>query len=112
MGDKVQAKGTQLTDYTSRCVVELDFEKDGTFAILIDGKKLGAEPGQNGVGYREQCTSDTWMLEEVSEGVYYIKNIGNGTYLKWFEAKDNWTTHPNIVDDNREQYLMCLTLTE
>jgi hypothetical protein len=108
-GDKVQAKGDALTDYTARCVLELDFEKDGTFAIIIDGKKLGAEPGQNGVGYREQCTSDTWVLEEAGDGVYYIKNVENNTYLKWFEAKKNWTTHPNIVDENKDQYSICLT---
>jgi hypothetical protein len=111
-GDKVQAKGSELTDYTGHSVVELDFNRDGTFYILIEGKKLGCVPGKNGVGYRDDCTCTEWKLEEVEEGVYYIKNTANNTYLKWFDMQENWTTHPNIVDDNRSQYLLRLTPAE
>ena len=108
VGDAVRAKGDELTDYTARSVLELDFEKDGTFTITHEGKLLGVVPKKNGIGYREECTSTLWELEEVEPGVYYIRNVEENTYLKWFEAKTNWTTHPNIVDDNRSQYLMRL----
>ncbi len=109
VGDSVQAKGGELTDYTEHSVVELDFDKDGTFTITVDGKLLGCVPGKNGIGSREDCTCDEWVLEEAEDGIYYIKNTANNTYLKWFALQNNWTTHPNIVDDNRSQYLLRLT---
>jgi len=111
VGDPVQAKGEELTDYTGRSVLELDFEKDGTFTVSYNGKLLGAVEGENGVGYHEPGTEKIktlWELEEVEPGVYFIRNVQENTYLKWFEAKNNWTTHPNIVEENRGQYLIRL----
>ena len=107
-GDPVQAKGNELTDYTSRCVVDIDFKNDGTFTISHAGKLLGTVPGYNGVGYKEENTGVTWMLEEVEKDVYYIHNVEGDTYLKWFLLKENWTTDTDIVDSNRQQYLICL----
>jgi len=111
VGDPVQAKGEELTDYTGRSVLELDFEKDGTFTVSYNGKLLGDVEGENGVGYHEPGTEKIktlWELEEVEPGVYFIRNVQENTYLKWFEAKNNWTTHPNIVEENRGQYLIRL----
>lgn len=108
-GDAVQAKGDELTDYPKRCVVELDFNNDGTFTITYGGQMLGVEPEKNGVGYGGKCTSVLWELVEIGENIYYIRNVGDNTYLKWYEAQENWTSHPNIVEDNKEQYQLHLS---
>ncbi len=107
-GDPVAAEDGQLTDYPKRCIVELDFGEDGTFTIAHNGKLLGVTPGKNGVGYSEQNSSILWELEELDDGVYYIHNVDEDTYLKWYEAQENWTSHPNIVDDNKQQYRLRL----
>lgn len=107
-GDPVEAEDGQLTDYPKRCVVVLDFQEDGTFTIAHNEKLLGVTPGKNGVGYGGEGTSILWDLEELDDGVYYIHNVDEDTYLKWYEAQQNWTSHPNIVDENKQQYRLRL----
>lgn len=107
-GKAVSVRGDELSDYPKECVLELDFGDDDTFTISIGGKLLGVTPGKNGVGYSEACTSVLWQLEEQEEGVYYIRNVDENTYLKWYEYMENWTSHPNIVEENKLQYRMCL----
>ncbi len=37
----------------------------------------------------------TWTLEAKSgtPGVFYVKNVGRGNYLEWYESKNNWSTY-------------------
>lgn len=107
-GKNVNVRGDKLADYPNECVVELDFMDDEKFTISYKNKKLGVTPGKNGVGYASQNTSVLWQLEEQEDGVYYIRNVDENTYLKWYEYMQNWTSHPNIVDKNEDQYLLCL----
>lgn len=111
-GDPIQAMGDKLTDYPQRCVLQLDFKGDGTFTISCNGELLGVAPGKNGVGYGGQCSCIRWELVEAEENVYYIRNVSENTYLKWYDAQGNWTSHPNIVEDNKEQYLLHLDRVE
>lgn len=107
-GEAVNIRGDKLADYPEECVFELDFKDDETFTISYKGKLLGVTPGKNGVGYSSSNTAVLWQLEEQKEGIYYIRNVDENTYLKWYEYMENWTSHPNIVDKNEDQYLMRL----
>ncbi|MBQ7969272.1 MAG: hypothetical protein IJ292_05565 [Clostridia bacterium] len=107
-GCAVGVKGGKLTDYPKQCVFELDFKDDDTFTITCNGKFLGVTPDKNGVGYSASCTSITWELEEVEEGLYYIRNVDENTYLKWYDPMQNWTTHHEISDEYQSQYLLRL----
>ena len=107
-GEQVTVRGQKLEDYSRDCVFELDFNKDGTFTISHGDKVFGVTPGHNGVGYSDSCTSTLWKLEQAEDNVYYIVNVDEGTYLKWFADLNNWTTHPNITEDNKDQYLLCI----
>ena len=37
----------------------------------------------------------SWTLEAKSgaPGVFYVKNVGRGNYLEWYESKNNWSTY-------------------
>lgn len=107
-GKEVNIRGDKLADYPKETVFELDFKDDETFTISANGKLLGVTPGKNGVGYSKESTCVLWKLEEQDDGVYYVLNVDDNTYLKWYEHLQNWTTHPNIVDKNEDQYLMRL----
>lgn len=107
-GKEVSVRGDKLADYSEDCVLELDFNEEETFTISINGKLLGVVPGKNGVGYSSANTAVLWQLEEQKDGTYYIRNVDENTYLKWFDNQNNWTSHPNITTKNEEQYIMRL----
>ncbi len=107
-GESVIVRSEKLEDYSRDSVFELDFKGNDTFTIAYGDKLLGVTPGQNGVGYSKACTSTLWKLEEVEDGVYYILNVDEDTYLKWYDHLQNWTTHRSITEDNRSQYLICI----
>ena len=107
-GDPVVVHSGKLEDYSRDSVFELDFRNNGTFTISYGNKLLGVTPGKNGVGYSKACTSILWKLEKVEDGVYYIVNVDEDVYLKWYDHLQNWTTHPNIMEKNKGQYLLCL----
>ena len=35
----------------------------------------------------------SWTLTEKSEGIFYLKNTGRGSYLEWYASKNNWSTY-------------------
>ena len=107
-GETVTIRGEKLQDYSRDCVFELDFNKDGTFTIAHGNKMYGVTPGHNGIGCSDACTGKLWKLEQADNDVYYIVNVDEGTYLKWYDALNNWTTHPNITENNKDQYLLCI----
>ncbi len=111
-GEVVGVRGDQLTDYASHCVVELDFGDDETFTITYNGKLLGLTPGYNGVGYAESCTSTLWQLEEVEDGVYYVRNVKEDAYLKWYDDKNNWTSYGDILDKYEDEYRIRLEMVK
>lgn len=104
-GEDVGSQGGRLTHYTEQCVWELDFEKD-YFTISRNGQTLGVEPGQRGIGLGGDFTADRWVLEEVSDGLYYIRNVETGFYLEWYAQKKNWSVHDNITNENRPLFLI------
>lgn len=108
LGTRISVLGEKLNDYPKQCVFELDFEKDDTFTIKYNDKLLGVQPGQNGIGYADFCTSTSWKLKEVQDSVYYIINSDENVYLKWYDDMQNWTTHPDIIEGYEDQYLLCL----
>ena len=107
-GDEVVVRGEKLEDYPRDSIFYLDFKSGDTFTIAYGDKLLGVTPGQNGVGYSDACTSVLWKLEEVEEGLYYIVNVDEETYLKWYDNLGNWTTHKIITEENNDQYLLCM----
>ncbi len=107
-GADISVHENKLENYPRNCIFYLDFKNDGTFTIAHNDKLLGVTPGKNGVGFSSSCTSVLWTLEEAGEDVYYILNVEEETYLKWFDNLNNWTTNHQITDENREEYVLCL----
>lgn len=104
-GEPVGSRGDTLTEYGPKCVWELDFEGE-SFTISRDGKTLGVEPGKRGIGLGGDFTADRWELVEADDGLYYIRNAESGFYLEWYEDKNNWATHDDVNENNRELFLV------
>ena len=44
----------------------------------------------------------SWTLTPKSgaNGIFYVKNVGRGTYLEWYASKNNWSTYtPDTLSD-------------
>ena len=54
--------------------------EDGTITISCADGKLSLDESYTSMPLNK--VNDTWTLEEVGEGVYYIKNTGRGTYIE------------------------------
>ncbi len=104
-GEPIGSQGDTLTGYTVKSVWELDFEGD-SFTISRDGKTLGVEPGKRGIGLGGDFTADRWELVEADDGLYYIRNAETGFYLEWYAEKENWATHDDVNQNNRELFLV------
>ena len=107
-GAEVVVHKKELDDYSVNSVFDLDFKNDGTFTMAYEDKLLGVTPGYNGVGYSSSNTSTSWKLVKVADDVYYILNVDENTYLKWYVEQQNWTTHPNISERNQGEFLLRL----
>jgi hypothetical protein len=108
-GKRVEHSGQRLRDYPDDCVWQIDFFSDGTFTISRNGQNLGMVPGYNGVGLGGEHTADRWILTEAGDGLYYIRNVEENSYLEWFDTKDNWSVYDQVKDENRDMFLLRLS---
>lgn len=106
-GEEISVKNGKVTDYSKKCVWELDFDKDGTFTISRNGKMLGIEPGYNGIGLGDEYSAKRWELVETKDGIR-IRNTETKYWLEWYPEKDNWTTHYEIIEGKDDQFLIEL----
>ena len=107
-GEAVTPKGNDLASYSSKCIWKIEFDDKNIFTMSSDEITLGVEPGYNGIGLGGNYVADKWELVEAGDGLYYIRNVESGAFLEWYIEKNNWTTHTDITDDNRERFLIRL----
>lgn len=104
-GEEVLSKGDTLSNYSSKCVWELDFDGD-TFTISRDGQLLGMKEDYNGIGLGGDHIYVEWVLDDRGDGLYYIMNKDTGYYLEWYEGKNNWCGHNKINNGNQNLFLL------
>ena len=75
-------------------ILTLKFNEDDTFTIAYNGKLLGVVHGEKtGVNFLSEDSEYTvWKLVDAENGAYYLQNVNEGTYLKWFNGPKNWTS--------------------
>lgn len=66
--------------------------EDGSYTFTsVTGSVLALADSYS--SFNDQGNNKTWVLEEKATGVYYVKNVGRGLYIEWYEEKGNWSAY-------------------
>ena len=77
------------------------FGETEIFTVIVneDGTYSFANGEQN-IGLADQFASmdlgavnDDWTLVDLGEGLYLIQNVVRGSYMEWYDSKNNWSTY-------------------
>ena len=95
-GVDVELTGGKLTGYTNAELWTVNRTESGAYTFsTADGKKLSMDEKYSSTPLDKAHTA--WTLEQAAtEGCYYIKNVGRGSYLEWYAEKNNWSAFGTI----------------
>ncbi len=89
LGVDVSAGFEGLTDAETWVVT---VNEDGSYTFTsVTGSVLALADSYS--SFNDQGNNKTWVLEEKATGVYYVKNVGRGLYIEWYEEKGNWSAY-------------------
>ena len=92
IGVEVAVEGGTLTGYSATEVWTVGGE-DGAWTFTSNSGKTLSMAGSYSSVYPGAGDNATWVLESTgTEGQYYVKNAGRGTYMFWDDEYDDWTT--------------------
>lgn len=91
IGVEVETNGDELTGYGATEIWTVGGGENG-FTFANEGKTLSMAGSYSSM-YPGAGSNETWVLEPAgTEGQYYVKNVGRGTYMFWDDEYDDWTT--------------------
>ena len=95
-GTDVTLTGGKLAGFTEADIWTVGVNDDGSYTFsTADGKKLSMDEKYSSTPLDKAHTA--WTLEQaVTEGCYYIKNVGRSSYLEWYAEKNNWSAFGTI----------------
>ena len=95
-GTDVTLTGGKLAGFTEADIWTVGVNDDGSYTFsTADGKKLSMDEKYSSTPLDKAHTG--WTLEQAAtEGCYYIKNVGRGSYLEWYAEKNNWSAFGTI----------------
>ena len=95
-GTDVTLTGGKLAGFTEADIWTVGVNDDGSYTFsTADGKKLSMDEKYSSTPLDKAHTA--WTLEQAAtEGCYYIKNVGRGSYLEWYAEKNNWSAFGTI----------------
>ena len=95
-GTDVTLTGGKLAGFTEADIWTVGVNDDGSYTFsTAEGKKLSMDEKYSSTPLDKAHTA--WTLEQAAtEGYYYIKNVGRGSYLEWYAEKNNWSAFGTI----------------
>lgn len=91
-GVAVTVSDDEISGYGDTEIWTVGGDADGWTFATAEGTTLSMG-GSYTSTYPGAGSNETWVLEEAeTEGQFYIKNVGRGTYLWWDDEHDDWTT--------------------
>ena len=92
VGVAVTVSDDEISGYGDTEIWTVGGDADGWTFATAEGTTLSMG-GSYTSTYPGAGSNETWVLEEAeTEGQFYIKNVGRGTYLWWDDEHDDWTT--------------------
>ena len=74
-------------------VWEVKNNADGTITITGTAGVLSMAAGYSSMAFDE--VNNTWSLEKQADGTFFIKNVGRGNYMEWYDSFSNFSTYYN-----------------
>ena len=93
-GTTVTMENGTLSGFTSSDVWTVIDNGDGTWSFSYNGQKIGMGDSFSSMPLGEK--NDQWVLEDVGNGLYYIKNTVRNSYMEWYAEKNNWSSYNKI----------------
>ena len=95
-GTDVTLTGGKLSGFAEADIWTVGVNDDGSYTFsTAEGKKLSMDEKYSSTPLDKAHTA--WTLEQAAtEGCYYIKNVGRGSYLEWYAEKNNWSAFGTI----------------
>lgn len=93
-GTDVTLSDGQLTGFSEADVWTVKDNGDGSFSFAYNGQNIGMGDSFSSMPLGEK--NDRWVLEEASDGLYYIKNTVRNSYMEWYADKNNWNSYGKI----------------
>lgn len=92
IGVEVVVDGDEITGYGATEIWTVNEGADGWTFTSNGGETLSVGDSYN-TTYPGAGDNETWALEATgTEGQYYMKNVGRGTYLFWDDEHTDWNT--------------------
>ena len=99
----LNAAGT-FDSIASTEVWTLTNNSDGTLVLSQGTDKLSMAAKYSSTPMNE--TNDTWTLVDAGNGLYYIKNVGRGSYLEWYDSKSYYSAYTSIASGSEGMFAM------
>ncbi len=106
---------TNFDNVTNDEIFVVTVNDDDTYSFTsVSGKVLAMAASNNSLN--DTGANDDWAITAVSGATneYYVKNTVRGTYLEWYNSKNNWSTYNSNSDAQFEIsfYLVEAAATE
>ena len=91
----VNYSATNFANITDSEIFVVTVNDDGSYTFTsLTGKTIALGTGTYS-SLDETGANNTWNLvaKEGAEGIFYVKNVGRGNYLEWYNSKGNWSTY-------------------
>ena len=91
----VNYSATNFANITNSEIFVVTVNDDGSYTFTsLTGKTIALGTGTYS-SLDETGANNTWTLvaKEGAEGIFYVKNVGRGNYLEWYNSKGNWSTY-------------------
>ena len=93
VGVAVTVSDDEISGYGDTEIWTVGGAADGWTFATAEGTTLSMGSDKYTSTYPGAGENETWVLEPAGEdGLFYIKNVGRGTYLWWDDEHDDWTT--------------------
>ena len=94
----VDYSADNFTNVTNAEIFVVTVNGDGTYTFTsLTGDVIALADSYSSLN--ADGANKTWTLEAKGDGIFYVKNVGRGNYLEWYDSKNNWSTYYNANSD-------------
>ena len=95
----VTLTGSTLTGFSASDVWTVIDNGDGTWSFSYGGQKIGMDTKYTSMPLGG--VNDKWVLEDVGNGLYYVKNTVRNAYMEYQDDYGTWSAY-NKIDSGSE----------
>lgn len=106
-GVALTVDGDKVSGYENTEIWTVTNNADGTITISCADGKLAMDTDFSSMPLN--AVHDTWNLEDAGNGLWYVKNVGRGSYIEWYASNKNWSGYYNISAGSEGMFALKFT---